>query len=226
VILSIIDAFMDVVLSSAALPLPPGVARIMRTLKFVLRCGRAVGKLARTVNAMMKAMQAKNTRKPRIVKVTEAVFVDLTHLDDDDDGDKGVNVLTIKQVGAMGKPSIPDEYKTKWAKAFLRRSPAGAGRVSISLYLKADVKGEGPTKVTAVDGGGLFTWRAEADEGNDENNVLSFRPIVFQRSRSQLPIKLELMLTGIVGVQYVYHEDGRVELQQWKGKQIKDEFTC
>jgi len=133
---------MEFILASAAFPLPPGVARILRMVKFVMRCARTIGRLAKVVNECVKSMRAVNNVPKTIRHVTDIHTVHLNEYgEEEEEEEEELSVLDVQQT--KQKSAIPPEYRNKWSRGFIKRSPVGNGRVQVALYLKGERGREG-----------------------------------------------------------------------------------
>jgi len=207
VCLSILDVAVDIMLTTQAFPVPPGVGRALRIIKVAFRMFRACGRLVRVVNEMMKAMAAKDTRTRHLTKITEKQTVGLNQFQEEEE--ESFDLLSVQQLARTEKPDIPEEYRHPIIKAKIVRCAAPGRRVCVSLNLKKQRVGTDQ---------GLFCWKEDDEDGH---TTLGFRPAVFQVYNQQKPVRLELLVSDIIGMVYVFHENGAVELQKWRGKEVQ-----
>jgi len=205
VVISLIETFATLLLNDSVIPIPPTVARGLRTLRVILRIARILGRLVRAWHLAQVAASARNIGIARPIKVITKKDVLMLSYGDDQEG----MLLEVDTQDGKGV-AIAEEYRDKWSKARIRRLYKH-GRVTVHLALPGDSQ-----PVTASQMDALFTWKTD----DDEQDIVSFRTIVPQPTQQQVQLKLEVLRSTQVGFVFVYYENGTLEMQRWNAHEV------
>merc|ERR1711907_218607 len=203
VVMSVFEMVMAMVTDDdGVLPLPPTMARALRTLRVIMRIARVVMRLMRLWHLAQKTAAARNIGIARPTKIiTEKATVTLAKGDED----------CLLDCGEGAGICVEDSYLDQWCEAKIQRKVVPGGRICVYLALPGARE-----PITAAEMGSLFTWKS--DDVDEE--ILSFRACVLQPRSCQTPVKLEVLKEKQVGTVFVYYENGTLQMEQWCAKQV------